>query len=1180
MPQKLPRDHQQENVKQIDLSPGLSSLSEFSSFLFENSLLSEDLNISEANDVAGMNKSDVHPTHLLKDTPCNTVFASDNQILGSMKPIIEDPCLNPCLNNLPSLDLVPTPQPNPNIKPVIPTPESITNPQSKNRPTTQVYSQGKLFTYSELNIAKAPACRRKHRKEITATSSDPENKHPENKHFENPITTSPHHLVDPKAVSLTSDKNAIKELKDIRVANLNNVIIGQLNINSLRNKFSSLIELVHGNIDILILTETKLDHTFPEKQFYIPGYKKPYRRDRNKDGGGVMIYIREDIPSDILLKHNLPSNIEAICVEINLRKNRLLLIGTYHSTHKTHGSSDENFFYNIGLTLDVYSNFDKFLLAGDFNMQENDDILDEFMEDFLAKNLVKEPTCFKNADNPSCIDLFITNSYLSFQKTTTVTTGLSDFHKMTVTIMKTTFPTVKPKTISYRTPYERSDLEIALKRNLSVMPKISYANFECAVVKSHNEVSTLKQRTIRANEKPQVTKELRQAIMLRSQLQTKKFKSGSLEDTIAFNRQRNYCNRLAKRTRKQHYDQLNVKDITDNTKFWDTVKPFFSDKSCIREKILLRENGEIISDSAQVAEIFANFFQKSGSMESLGITENKLLLNQVSNDIDSGVDRCIKKFESHPSVICIKRHVQVTNEFYFSPITAEDIDKQITALDPKKNGGCIPTKLLIEMRHIVCQPLAEIWNKELLEEKTFSGKLKLGDISALFKALEKTRKTNYRPITVLVTVSKIFEKIMDIQTNEYMEKFLSKYLCGYRKNFSCEVALVSMIEKWKMSRDKGEHAGGVLMDLSKAFDTINHELLIAKLHAYGFSIDALKIVQSYLSDRWIRTKVDGSFSTWKQILSGMPQGSVNGPKWFNIYLNDLFYLFLNTEVCNIADDSTPYACNADLSLLLQYLESDVASAIMWFDANYMKLNQSKCHFLISSNTPEHLWIQVGEQVIWESLYETLLGLTIDKELKFNNHVHQISKKAGAKVTALARLINVVSMEQKKTLMNAFIESQFSHCPLVWMFCASRKLNNRINRIHERGLRIVYKDFTSSFEDLLLKNGSVSIHHRNIQLVAILMFKVKNGFCPEIIKDLFNLNTNPNISKTFFIPQVRTEYMGKLSLRYFGPVVWETMLPIEFKNITVLEKFKESVKKWVPNCNCRLCKPYVANVGFI
>ena len=342
-------------------------------------------------------------------------------------------------------------------------------------------------------------------------------------------------------------------------------------------------------------------------------------------------------------------------------------------------------------------------------------------------------------------------------------------------------------------------------------------------------------------------------------------------------------------------------------------------------------------------------------MKSLGITENKLLLNPVSEQ-DFDVAKCIKKFEFHPSIISIKKHVQVEIKFEYLPITEEEMDKHIMALNSKKNGGCIPTKLLKEMHHIVRKPLTDVWNEEVINSKTFSPKLKLGDITPVFKALQNTLKKNYRPITVLIVVSKLFEKIMDQQSNEYMDKYLSKYLCGYRKKYNCQVAMVPMIERWKKARDNKEHAGGVLMDLSKAFDTINHELLVAKLHAYGFSMGALNIVYSYLSNRWHRTKIDGSFSTWKQILSGVPQGSVNGPKWFNIYLNDFFFLFLDTstDVCNIADDSTPYASHVDLSTLLHNLEGDVASAILWFDANYMMLNQPKCHFLIASHSPEQL----------------------------------------------------------------------------------------------------------------------------------------------------------------------------------------------------------------------------------
>ena len=144
-----------------------------------------------------------------------------------------------------------------------------------------------------------------------------------------------------------------------------------------------------------------------------------------------------------------------------------------------------------------------------------------------------------------------------------------------------------------------------------------------------------------------------------------------------------------------------------------------------------------------------------------------------------------------------------------------------------------------------------------------------------------------------------------------------------------------------------------------------------------------------------------------------------------------------------------------------------------------------------SNSPEHFWIRVGEQVIWESRHEKLLGLGVDKELKFHEHVKTICKKASAKLTALARMIKILPLERKKILFNSFVKSQFSHCPLVWMFNLSIVLNSRIDRLHERGLRIVYNDYTSSFDDLLIKNGSVRIHHRNIQLVAVEMYKVKN-----------------------------------------------------------------------------------------
>ena len=183
------------------------------------------------------------------------------------------------------------------------------------------------------------------------------------------------------------------------------------------------------------------------------------------------------------------------------------------------------------------------------------------------------------------------------------------------------------------------------------------------------------------------------------------------------------------------------------------------------------------------------------------------------------------------------------------------------------------------------------------------------------------------------------------------------------------------------------------MDLSKAFDTINHDLLIAKLHVYGFSKESLKLIKSYLTNRWQRTKLNTGFSKWTEILLGVPQGSVLGPLLFNIYINDLFFLTENTDVCNYADDIIFYPCDSDLHYLISRLEYDSVLAIEWCECNYMKLNQDKCHLLISRHKYKNVWANIGFCKIWESTDQKLLVVNIDRNLKFNRYVLKQCKKA-------------------------------------------------------------------------------------------------------------------------------------------------------------------------------------------
>ena len=293
-----------------------------------------------------------------------------------------------------------------------------------------------------------------------------------------------------------------------------------------------------------------------------------------------------------------------------------------------------------------------------------------------------------------------------------------------------------------------------------------------------------------------------------------------------------------------------------------------------------------------------------------------------------------------------------------------------------------------------------------------------------------------------------------------------------------------------------------------------------------------------MSNRWHRTKINKQFSPWQELIQGVPQGSVLGPLLFNIYLNDLFYIAESTNVCNFADDTTLYACDEDVNPLINRLEHDSYLAIEWFENNSMKLNQDKCLLLVSGFKYENVWAKIGKTKIWESKKQKLLGVEIDRTLSFDEHIASLCRKAGKKLSVLARLSNFMCTNKKRVLMKAFIESQFSYYPLIWML-HSTGVNNKINHLHERSLRIVYKDNISSFEDLLKRERSFTIHQKNIQLLAIELFKVKGNLSNNTMYDISQtrkINCNLRSQSDFASHCVNTKKFGLNSLRYFASEV--------------------------------------------
>ena len=520
--------------------------------------------------------------------------------------------------------------------------------------------------------------------------------------------------------------------------------------------------------------------------------------------------------------------------------------------------------------------------------------------------------------------------------------------------------------------------------------------------------------------------------------------------------------------------------------------------------------------------------------------------------------------------------------FSFHEVDKDKIKKEINRLNKNKASqkSDIPTKIIHDNVDLFADFIVGSL-KGTIKTSIFASCLKLADIAPLHKKGRKDNKENYRPVSILPTLSKIFEKILFEQMSVFFENFLSNQQCGFRKGYSTQHCLLNLLEKWKNCVDKGKVFGALLTDLSKAFDCLDHELLIAKRNAYGFNLAALRLIHDYLSNRKQRTKIDYNYSSWSEILFGVPQGSILGPLLFNIFLADLFFIIKDIDIASYADDTTPFIVENNIEDVIISLEQASVDLFNWFKNNHLKSNADKCHILISTNKP--VSVNIGNYTIEKSACEKLLGVKIDANLNFGDHISDLCKKASRKIHALARVNPFMTLEKRKLIMNAFFTSQFSYCPLIWM-CHSRNNNRKINMLHERCLRIIYNDRQSSFDELLNKDSSVSIHIRNIQRLAIEMFKFYNGLSPPLMNNIFKLKEeNPynlrHVSE-FSRPLINSVYHGTESISFLGPKIWD-MLPEKLKNIETLDAFKKEIKTWKPdNCPCRICKVFIEGVGFL
>ena len=955
--------------------------------------------------------------------------------------------------------------------------------------------------------------------------------------------------------------------------NNTNFSILHLNIASLQFHFEELkilLKMLDYEFDCITITETKLiKNVNPSIDIDIPNYHY-FHTPTEACKGGSLIYISNKLISKQRkdLEIYQPKEVESTFCEITIPNGKNIIVGCVYKHH----TIDPKDFASLFLPTLQKANKEKktVLVAGDFNidfLKLNKDVFTNNYFDSLTNinfmPLITLPTRITSRSK-TLIDNILFNQFSQDIKSGNLNVSISD-HSPQFAIIPFTHKKHKLNTKSvfvrnYRNydqqnvsnTFQSIDWNSSTNQHLDTNELSVDHDLNSFLDKSNKVINDLfpyrklSNKELKSKHNPWITNEILKEIKIRDKLYSKQKKATDIirkEDLqLQLRNQKNKVRNLLRSSKKIYFSKYFEENSRNAKKLWEGVNRILSSKSKSNKSI-------------DCLEVINNNVKQS-------ITNPKEIAN-VANKYFTNIPGEILKNRKYKGNKHFRQYLKRPNlirEFTINPIHPKEVEQIINDFDTSKSVGpnSLPPKILKLIGPLISKPIADICNKSFKTGK-YPDLLKISKINPLHKKDSKLSISNYRPISLLSNLNKIIEKIMFSRLYTFLQqgKCIYDLQFGFRENHSTNHAIISIVQKIQEAIKDKNIAIGIFIDLQKAFDTVNHLILLEKLNHYGISGITNAWFKSYLTDRKQFVSIDGVDSDYTTIEHGVPQGSVLGPLLFLIYINDLHQCIKNSNTLHFADDTNLLFIPPKRlrnKNLVRRLNIDLKSLNNWLLANKISLNSSKTELIIfrDKNTPlPNLSIKLNGSKLKPKSMIKYLGMTIDEHLNFKSHINIMNAKLKRANNLLALSRHYLPRNILKQVYYAQFHSHLSYGCQVW-----GQSTNNINQtlsLQKKAIRLMtfsHKDAPTNplFKDLQILQLNDIIKTNNV----IFVHKTINGLSPSHFDDFYELHTpihryntvnNPNSLYSIPAGSVSLSNIENNTLKYKCAQDWNQILKI-------------------------------------